>query len=279
MARGKALACGLSLGFLLAGFLLVILLYGTLAGILFQDDAPGLVAATTLQSICVVISFGLMTWLIGIRVAGLNATDLRWIPGGGRGMGTGTFLGGVAALTALLLAVPLGNAAWGPDGEPVSAWFRNLFPLLGVLIPAAFAEELIFRGVPMVLLSRAFGKAVAIVGLAGVFGLAHLLNPGITPLGVGNIALAGVFLGTAFYLPGGIWTATGAHVGWNATLAAFAAPVSGLPLPVPGLDYAPGGPMWLTGGSFGPEGGLLATGALGVATVLIARRIGKETQA
>jgi membrane protease YdiL (CAAX protease family) len=270
---GKAFAFGLSLAFLLSGFLLAILSYGIVARVLFQGDAPGLIAATTLQSVCVIASFGLMTWLIGMRAAGLDAEALRWKPGGGRGMGVG------ALLAVLALAVPLGHAGWGPDGEPATAWLSNLIPLLGVLLPAALAEELVFRGVPMVLLSRAFGRAVAIVGLATVFGMAHLLNPGITGLGAGNIALAGVFLGVAFYLPGGLWTATGVHLGWNATLAAFAAPVSGLPLPVPGLDYTTGGPTWLTGGSFGPEGGVLATIVLGVSTLLVARYIGKEMQA
>ena len=98
------------------------------------------------------------------------------------------------------------------------------------------------------------------------------LQPGITPLAVGNIALAGVFLGIAFYLPGGLWTATGAHLGWNATLAALAAPVSGLPFAMPWLDYRSGGPAWLSGGGFGPEGGLLGTAALVLATVGVWRR-------
>ena len=59
-----------------------------------------------------------------------------------------------------------------------------------------------------------------------------------------------------------MWTAFGAHLGWNATLAALAAPVSGLPFDIPYIDYRMGGPAWLTGGAFGPEGGLLATVAL-----------------
>jgi membrane protease YdiL (CAAX protease family) len=49
-----------------------------------------------------------------------------------------------------------------------------------------------------------------------IFGLAHGLNPEVTPLAIGNVALAGVFLSLAFYAPGGIWTAWGAHLGWNA---------------------------------------------------------------
>ena len=54
------------------------------------------------------------------------------------------------------------------------------------------------------------------------------------------MALAGMFLGLAFYAPGGIWTAFGAHLGWNATLAALDAPVSGLPFRIPFINYDAG---------------------------------------
>ncbi len=60
---------------------------------------------------------------------------------------------------------------------------------------------------------------------------------------------------------------------WAGTplLAALDAPVSGVPFRIPLLDYAPGDPAWLTGGRFGPEGGLASTLALTIA-VLVARR-------
>ena len=130
---------------------------------------------------------------------------------------------------------------------------------------------MLFRGVPLLLLAKALGRGTAIVLVAVLFALAHVDNPNVTPLAIGNIALAGVFLGLAFYAPGGIWTAWGAHLGWNATLAALDAPVSGVPFRIPLLDYAPGDPAWLTGGRFGPEGGLSSTLALTIA-VLVARR-------
>ena len=107
---------------------------------------------------------------------------------------------------------------------------------------------------------------VVLVALSLLFSLAHILNPNPTPLGLINIAAAGIYLGMVFYAPGGIWTAWGAHFGWNATLAALDAPVSGLPFRIPLIDYAPGGPSWLTGGNFGPEGGLLASVALVIMT-------------
>jgi len=45
-------------------------------------------------------------------------------------------------------------------------------------------------------------------------------------------------------------------------LAALDAPVSGLPFHIPLLDYCAGAPEWLSGGPFGPEGGLMATVAI-----------------
>jgi len=78
-------------------------------------------------------------------------------------------------------------------------------------------------------------------------------------------------LSAAFWLPGGIWAATGVHLGWNITLAALGAPVSGLAFTLPMLDYVMGAPQWLTGGAFGPEGGIIATVIVGTAATLLFR--------
>jgi hypothetical protein len=53
--------------------------------------------------------------------------------------------------------------------------------------------------------------------------------------------------------------------------AAHGAPVSGLPFEIPWIEFNPGAPAWITGGPFGPEGGLLATVALIAGTVAVAR--------
>jgi hypothetical protein len=68
-----------------------------------------------------------------------------------------------------------------------------------------------------------------------------------------------------------MWTAFGTHLGWNGTLAALGAPVSGLPFEIPYVDYTMGRPDWLTGGRFGPEGGLLSTLAITTTIVLVGR--------
>ena len=216
-----------------------------------------------------------LTWLIGVRIARLDWADLRYERGAraAKGFGGGLGIGALAAGAALLLAVLLGNAEWVADRGGIGAYGTRVLGTLAVLAPAALAEEVLFRGVPLVLLAAAFGRVPALVALSALFGLAHLYNPNVTALGVVNIMAAGVFLGLAFYAPGGIWTAFGAHLGWNGTLAALDAPVSGLPFQIPMIDYEPGGPQWLTGGAFGPEGGLTATVAIALASALTARRL------
>jgi hypothetical protein len=238
----------------------------------------GALSDAAVQTVVLLLSVSLLTWLIGVRGLGLAPHDFGHtaIPEGLRRFGGGILLGAALAGAAMLVAVPAGHAGWREDGGSSGSWLATVGLTSAVLLPAALAEELMFRGVPMVLLSRSFGRGPAIVLLSGLFGLGHLLNPGITVLAVANIVLAGVFLGLAFFTPGGLWTSTGAHFGWNLALAGLAAPVSGLPFPMPWLDYAPGSPWWLTGGSFGPEGGLLATLCLAAGAAMVARRAPRE---
>jgi hypothetical protein len=268
-AAGPLKAVGWTVAFLVAGFALT-LVVGVggfaLTGRLSAGGEPG-PQGLVIQTISGLVGFGVVTWAIGIRVLGLTLEDLRWLPlaRAGRGFSWGLLLGSLPAVLALGLSVLLGDARFLPDtGGPLG--YLGQVGLTGlILAPAALLEELAFRGVGQVVLARAFGRVPAILVLSIVFALAHISNPNTTTLGLVNIALAGVFLGIAFYAPGGIWCAWGAHLGWNATLAAMDAPVSGLPFRIPWIDYQPGGPAWLTGGSFGPEGGLLATGAIALA--------------
>jgi hypothetical protein len=50
-----------------------------------------------------------------------------------------------------------------------------------------------------------------------------------------------------------------------------------MPFRIPLLDYHAGDPTWLSGGPFGPEGGVLATVAL-IAATLVAARWSREEQ-
>jgi len=228
----------------------------------------------------VLLAVGLaLTWFIGIKANRLSWADLRYErgPRATRGFGAGLLLGALAAVAAMLLAIAAGTAHWADDTGHAAGYASAVSRTLAILAPAALAEEVLFRGVPLVLLASAFGRAPALLAVAVAFGVGHLNNPNALALGIVNIVLAGIFLGLAFYAPGGIWTAFGAHLGWNGALAALDAPVSGLPFRIPVIDYVPGTPVWLTGGAFGPEGGLAATMAFGAAAYAVVRRSRKES--
>ena len=224
------------------------------------------------QGLIMLAAFGAATIVVGPVALGVSAAELRWRNTGDAalGFGRGLGIGALPALVALLLGV-LAGARWMEDAGGIAAYLSQVGLTVLVLAPAALAEEVIFRGLPLVLLAMAAGRRAAIIVTSALFGLAHLANPGATGLAVFNIALAGVFLAVVFYAPGGMWTAWGAHLGWNGMLAALDAPVSGLPFLIPLIDYDPDGPGWLTGGSFGPEGGLFATVALAIAIAVTAR--------
>jgi membrane protease YdiL (CAAX protease family) len=215
------------------------------------------------------------TYVVGIRRFGFEAGDLRWrcVLPPAKGFAVGLLFGVLPAITVLLVPVLLGSGHWLVGDEGIGAFGAWSGRMALVLAPAALAEEVLFRGVPLILLAAVIGRGTAVLVVAAVFGVAHLLNPHVTSMGVANVALAGILLGTVFYGPGGMWAAFGAHLGWNTTLAVLGAAVSGLPFEVLSIDYEAGGPEWLTGGQFGPEGGMLATLVLTLTVVIAARRV------
>ncbi len=191
-----------------------------------------------------------------------------------RAFGAGTALGAGMAAGAVLLAVALGSAAIVTTGEPVTALVPVALRLAVFLGLAALVEELLFRGYPLARLARAIGRTPASLAFASVFAAVHLGNPEVSAFGLVNIGLASLVLSAAFFTPGGLPLAWGVHFGWNAGLAIGAdAPVSGLTFRLPVLDFLTGGPAWVTGGAFGPEGGLVATVVMLIALAVLARRM------
>lgn len=273
-----------SLGFIVLGFVLFGLAVAPFAShFVGQGTAEELARRPTislalLQGIGLLFAFGLATWIIGVKVLKLDLRDLRWRTrlGRARGLAAGLVLGILPAAVAMLLGVIAGGASWLPDEGALSDYLSRLGVILLVLAPAALAEEIIFRGVPLVVLSRAFGRPASILIVSLGFALAHVTNPDVSARALGNITLAGILLSLAFYSPGGMWAAFGAHLGWNMTLAALGAPVSGLPFEIPFVDYSMGGPAWLTGGAFGPEGGLVSTVALTSAIILAVQWVKRD---
>jgi membrane protease YdiL (CAAX protease family) len=176
-----------------------------------------------------------------------------------RGLGLGTGIGLAMAIGACAASLALG-AGLGLEFSGWSNLVSAASSVLAILLAAALGEELLFRGFPLARLSVTLGRFRASVLLSAFFGLLHLGNPGLTIIGGFNVMLAGLVMSAAFFGSGGLAAAWGLHFGWNAGLGVlFGAPVSGFQFESPLSDYVVGGEWWITGGRFGPEGGLVAS--------------------
>jgi membrane protease YdiL (CAAX protease family) len=168
------------------------------------------------------------------------------------------------------------NPIWGGmheiDWRGARVVATEIVLALALMILAGAFEELVYRGYAFqTLLCGA--PAYAAVGVFSIFfGLAHLGNPGRTLISTLNTSLAGIWLSVAYIRTRGLWFPTALHFTWNWTLGAFfGIPVSGLRIPNSILISTGAGPGWLTGGSYGSEGGAAATVVLLVAIVVIWR--------
>ncbi len=182
----------------------------------------------------------------------------------------GLALGTLVALAVVALIAAAGGLRWAAEEGTAAGWLLGGGgALLFLALPAA-AEEALLRGYPLQALAEAWGPLWALVLTAVVFGALHRANPGVTAVGTLNVVAAGLFLGVVYLRTSSLWWASGAHLGWNWAHGYLAdVPVSGLELlDAPFYEGVAQGPAWLGGGSFGPEGSLLATVVVLAATML-----------
>jgi membrane protease YdiL (CAAX protease family) len=144
--------------------------------------------------------------------------------------------------------------------------------LLFLVLAGAF-EEILFRGYPFQTLLRDLPPAVPVALFSLFFGVMHLDNPSGTFFSTANTVLAGVWLAVAYLKTRALWFPTGLHFMWNWAMGAFfGLPVSGYQFTTsPVFVSTSEGPLWLTGGDYGPEGGAAATIVLAAATIVVWR--------
>jgi membrane protease YdiL (CAAX protease family) len=195
-----------------------------------------------------------------------------------RGWFRDLIIGCAVGFATLALAVVIATIGRGLSFSinPIG-WASVLRSLIGaalILFIAAFAEEAMFRGYPLQTLSRAKLAWLGVVLTLALFGLAHLANPNTVPgFTLANTALAGLWFAIAYLRTRSLWLPLGLHWVWNLALGwFFGLPVSGITVaPHPLLKASDTGPLWLTGGSYGIEGGIAATIALALSTLFIWR--------
>jgi uncharacterized protein len=157
--------------------------------------------------------------------------------------------------------------AWEVDSAQTV--ITNLFLFLVIFIMVGWNEELLSRGYHLQTLASGTNMFWGVVISSGVFGLAHLGNPNATWVSAAGIFLAGLFLAYGYLRTGQLWLSIGLHIGWNFFEGViFGFPVSGLDIYQLIRHQIQGPEIW-TGGSFGPEAGLIVLPAMIIGSVLI----------
>ncbi len=185
-------------------------------------------------------------------------------------LGVGLFIG------VFLLAVTFGVElafGWvnilkvGYSSLPFVPFWLGLGMYFIFYVAVGFFEESLIRG--YLLRNTAEGLrnlrisprlAVGIsLGISSImFGLLHIANPSISIGAIILLAAAGAFLGLGYILTGNLGLSIGIHVAWNfAEGIIFGFPVSGVASEFNVFRINQSGPTLLTGGNFGPEGGLM----------------------
>jgi hypothetical protein len=185
------------------------------------------------------------------------------------------FRGAVRGLVVVLVLIGLTDLVIlaVSDYRHVPGLGINWTLLFTLILPAAFGEELLFRGYVLQKLYRTSpGYAILVTSL--LFAFAHGGNPAVGPLAFTNIFLAGVLLGLMWDYDRTLWMPTVGHFAWNA----LSGPVLGHELS--GLDLGPTlltevdpGPAWITGGDFGIEASAILTIAEVIAIGIVWWRI------
>lgn len=180
------------------------------------------------------------------------ARDLRFRP-------LAVLAGGLGGAVHVSMVTLAGFAAGyyvvvaSPGGSPA------LLGVAGLILIAAFLEEVVYRGVLFGAMEDGMGSGVAMWVQALVFAAMHLSNAPASTMELATTLVAGTLLGAlwaALYAwTRSLWVVAAHHACWN-----FAIILTGLPLSGLGdwrglapFESAYRGPPWLTGGVFGPE--------------------------
>jgi membrane protease YdiL (CAAX protease family) len=193
------------------------------------------------------------------------------------GLALGFLAAAAGAALVFAAAAVLGLArldGWQPRSP--GSLLALLAGQLDILLVAAAAEEVAFRGYVLQNMLLSGQTAAAILVSSVLFSIIHAFNPHyLAGLAAPNIVLIGILFSLAYLWRRSLWFPIGLHLGWNFMMGPIlSVPVSGME-GFPGLlrsDWAFEPWLW-GGGRFGPEGGLLCTLATAIpVTIILLRR-------
>jgi membrane protease YdiL (CAAX protease family) len=186
---------------------------------------------------------------------------------------SGCVIGSLALVGAMIVAVIGGGLSLAVNRESaVSAIASTLISTFVIFVIGALSEETLFRGYLLQTFTRAKLVPVGIGLTSALFAFAHNNNPDISNIALFNTFIAGIWFALAYLKTRDLWFPLGLHLMWNWLQGpVFGINVSGIAdlSAAPILHTTDVGPAWLTGGSYGIEGGVACTFAIVVSMALI----------
>jgi membrane protease YdiL (CAAX protease family) len=249
-------------------FGLVVLAAGTISHPWFVSE---IIFRTAMLGAALIAGYLCARFLEGLpwRSLGLTLHAGWW-----RDLVVGFVVGFVSLAIAVGVTMPTRGLVFSLNNAGPMSVVRSMIGSAALFFVAALAEEAMFRGYGLQTLTRARLAWLAVLLTSVPFGLVHLWNPHVVP-GVTfiNTVLAGLWFAVAYLRTRSLWLPLGLHWSWNWALGSFfGLPVSGAHIAsAPFLKALDVGPFWLTGGSYGIEGGLACTVALGLSTIFLWR--------
>lgn len=165
-------------------------------------------------------------------------------------------MGGVYMI--LLLSGQVGFGGLGLDNGITASFILNLL----MWLPQGMSEEVMFRGFMIPRIKNRTNTAVAVIVSSVLFSAFHSLNVGFTPLAAVNLILIALLFALIYLKTGNIWFTSAVHTMWNLTQGnIIGLQVSGTEASTSILKtvYHKDALSIMTGGAFGPEGGLAVT--------------------
>jgi membrane protease YdiL (CAAX protease family) len=167
----------------------------------------------------------------------------------------------IAALHGFSLS---GMAITGGEAVKYGVLYGIGFILVGIF------EEFSFRGYMQSTLTSGMGFWPAALVLSFIFGAIHLNNRGEAIFGAIMAGSFGLLAAFALRRTGNIWLPIGMHASWDwGETYFYGTPDSGLVAQGHFLNSSFQGPAWITGGSVGPEGSLIAFAVLIIWALLV----------
>jgi membrane protease YdiL (CAAX protease family) len=153
------------------------------------------------------------------------------------------------------------------NGKEITTFVIPIAICLISFIVVGFYEELHIRGYVLTNLSEGFNFnesnpkiaiIIATVFISLLFGFAHAFNPNASLISSLCLTITSLVWASAYILTGKLAISIGIHITWNFFQGCvYGFPVSGRGLGASLISIQQNGPEIWTGGSFGPEAGLL----------------------